>query len=131
MQAVGSFSLHYKNGKKVIANVAPKLDIEKYTCLTAGLKPVKLTVTHRMSSDVFAGIFELGRVGKKKGGKKRGKRKVSSFNSLSMQSYYSFHSICLSEKIKKFHFVKTNVPPRKSCCLGVAETAKRGKGSEK
>ena len=47
-------------------------------CLLARLPAVRLTVTHRMSSDIFASIVELGRAGKKKGGKKRGKRKVSS-----------------------------------------------------
>ena len=74
-----SFSLHCKNGKKVMYQ-QPYSFTEKFRCvdLPAGLKAVRLTVTHRMSADIFAGIFELGRVGKKKGGKKRGKRKVSS-----------------------------------------------------
>ena len=69
---------------------------------------MRLTVTHRMSAENFAAIFELGRVGKRKGGKKRGKRKVSS----SIQATLLVVLFSMPFRRSNHHFFPKRAAPR-------------------
>ena len=68
-----------------------------FSPVPAGLPTIKLTVTHRMSSDIFASIVEMGTPGKKKG-RKKGKKKVSCIKTYGTCRYTFKHSILSSRR---------------------------------